>query len=139
MALRTLFMLADKSALEWVLRDAVAATDFAEVTSAPGALVAGCHLTALEIGYSARSHADYIAKIAGQKALVWLPVTEEAMDRALEVQGLLAARGAHRLPIPDLILSATAEVHGATVLHVYSDYQTIANITGQPHRRLETS
>ncbi|MBF6164101.1 hypothetical protein IU486_04835 [Streptomyces gardneri] len=88
------------------------------MTSAPGALVAGYHLTALEIGYSARSHADYIAKIAGQKALVWLPVTEEAMDRALEVQGLLAARGAHRLPIPDLILSATAEVHGATVLHV---------------------
>ncbi|MEU1995800.1 PIN domain-containing protein [Nocardia gamkensis] len=86
-----------------------------------------------------RFRADYIAKIAGQKALVWLPITEEAMDRALEVQGLLAARGAHRLPIPDLILSATAEVHGATVLHVDSDYQTIANITGQPHRRLETS
>lgn len=101
--------------------------------------MAGYHLTALEIGYSARSHADYIAKIAGQKALVWLPVTEEAMDRALEVQGLLAARGAHRLPIPDLILSATAEVHGATVLHVDSDYQTIAEITGQPHRRLGTS
>ncbi|MFG3616668.1 hypothetical protein [Nocardia sp. NPDC047654] len=50
-----------------------------------------------------------------------------------------AARDAHRLTIPDLILSATAEVHRATVLHVGSDYQTIADITGQPHRRLGTS
>jgi predicted nucleic acid-binding protein len=109
------------------------------VTSTPGTLVAACHLTALEIGYSARSHADYIAKIVGQQSLVWLPVTKEVMDRALEVQGLLAEQGAHRQPIPDLIIAATAEIHGATVLHVDSDYETIAGITGQPQRRLKTS
>ncbi|MEU1425809.1 PIN domain nuclease [Nocardia sp. NPDC005746] len=139
MALRTLFMLADKSAFEWVLRDDRAAADFAEITSTPGALVAACHLTALEIGYSARSHQDYLDKISGQKALVWLPITEEVMDRALQVQGLLAERGAHRLPLPDLIIAATAEVHGAIVVHVDSDYQTIADVTGQPQRRLQTS
>ncbi|WP_175068880.1 PIN domain nuclease [Nocardia vulneris] len=138
MALRTLFMLADKSALEWVLRDDTAAADFARVTGEPGALVAACHLTALEIGYSARSHADYVAKLTGQQSLVWLPVTEEVMDRALAVQGILAERGAHRLPIPDLVIAATAEVHGATVLHVDNDYQTIADVTGQPHQRLRT-
>ncbi|MGW6427636.1 PIN domain-containing protein [Nocardia sp. NPDC055053] len=132
-------MLADKSAIEWVLRDAVAAADFNTATSKPGALVAACHLTALEIGYSARSLDDYIAKIGHQKSLVWLPVTEEAMDRALAVQGLLAERGAHRLPIPDLIIAATAEVHGATVMHVDSNYETIAEVTGQPHHRLPTS
>ncbi|MTE12029.1 PIN domain nuclease [Nocardia aurantiaca] len=132
-------MLADKSAFEWVLRDDHAAADFAEITSAPGSLVASCHLTALEIGYSARSHQDYLAKITGQKSLVWLPLTEEVMDRALTVQGILAERGGHRLPIPDLIIAATAEVHGATVLHVDSDYQTIAEITGQPQHRLRTS
>ncbi|MFQ6328410.1 PIN domain nuclease [Nocardia sp. CWNU-33] len=131
-------MLADKSALEWVLRDDVAAADFMRVTGEPGALVAACHLTALEIGYSARSHADYLAKLAGQKSLVWLPVTEEVMDRALEVQGLLAEQGAHRQPIPDLITAATAEIHGATILHVDNDYQTIAAVTDQPHHRLKT-
>ncbi len=132
-------MLADKSALEWVLRDEMSAADFAKVTGAPGALVAACHLTALEIGYSARSHADYVAKLAGQQSLVWLPVTEEVMDRALQVQGILAEGGTHRLPIPDLIIAATAEIHGATVLHVDNDYQTIAGVTGQPHQRLKTS
>ncbi|WP_446223478.1 PIN domain nuclease [Nocardia sp. IBHARD005] len=131
-------MLADKSAIESVLRDPAAAADFHAVTKMPGTLVAACHLTALEVGYSARSLADYSAKIGHQKSLVWLPVTEEAMDRALAVQGLLAERGGHRLPIPDLIIAATAEVHGATIMHVDSDYETIAEVTGQPHHRLPT-
>lgn len=139
MALRTLFLLADKSALEWALRDETTAADFDEVTSSPGALIAASHLTALEIGYSARSPEDYQRRIDDQRALVWLPVTEEAMDRALAVQGLLAAKGAHRLPIPDLIIAATAEVHGATVLHVDSDYDRIAEVTGQQVKRLATS
>ncbi|MGH7870409.1 MAG: PIN domain nuclease [Candidatus Dormibacteraceae bacterium] len=139
MALRTLFMLADKSALEWVLRDDVSAGDFVAVTGMPGALVAACHLTAMEIGYSARSYEDYQNKLDDQRSLIWLPVTEEAMDRAMEVQDLLARHGRHRLPIPDLIIAATAEVNGATVLHVDSDYETIAGVTNQPHRRLATS
>lgn len=132
-------MLADRSAIERVLRDAAAAADFHAVTSTPGALVAACHLTALEIGYSARSADDYATKIGLQRSLVWLPVTEEVTDRALAVQGLLAERGAHRLPIPDLLIAATAEVHGATIVHVDSDYETIAAVTGQPQHRLPTS
>jgi predicted nucleic acid-binding protein len=60
------------------------------------------------------------------------------MDRALQVQRLLAAhRGnGHRRPIPDLIIAAAAELHGAEVLHVDSDYEMIAEVTGQPMRRL---
>jgi predicted nucleic acid-binding protein len=67
-----------------------------------------------------------------------LPVSEAVMDRALEVQKLLAQhRGnGHRRPIPDLIIAATAELHGAEVLHVDSDYDLIAEVTGQPMRRL---
>jgi hypothetical protein len=77
-------------------------------------------------------------RLAGQRALEWLPVTDDAMDRALEVQRLLAAHtgNGHRRPIPDLIIAATAEVHGAEVLHVDSDYELIARVTGQPMRRL---
>jgi hypothetical protein len=33
---------------------------------------------------------DLEALLAGQRALEWLPVSEAAMDRALEVQRLLA-------------------------------------------------
>jgi predicted nucleic acid-binding protein len=42
----------------------------------------------------------------------------------------------HRRPIPDLIIAATAELHGAEVLHVDSDYDMIARVTDQPMRRL---
>jgi len=95
-------------------------------------------MTALEICYSAPNLADLEALIAGQRALEWLPVSEAALDRALEAQRLLAAhRGnGHRRPIPDLIIAATAELHGAEVLHVDRDYEVIGEVTGQPMRRL---
>jgi predicted nucleic acid-binding protein len=47
-----------------------------------------------------------------------------------------AGGNGHRRPIPDLIIAATAEVHGAEVLHVDSDYDMIARVTDQPMRRL---
>jgi hypothetical protein len=37
-------------------------------------------------------------------------------------------------PIPDLLVAATAEVHGATVLHHDRDFERIAAVTGQPTR-----
>jgi hypothetical protein len=55
------------------------------------------------------------------------------VDRALEVQGLLAARSQHRVvPLPDLLVAACAERSGLTVLHYNRDYEQIAEITGQP-------
>jgi len=129
-------LLADKSALEWARRDDRARTAFLNLRNAH--VVAACHVTALEICYSARNLADLEALLAGQRALEWLPVSEAAMDRALQVQRLLAARSGngHRRPIPDLIIAATAEMHGAEVLHVDNDYDIIAEVTGQPMRRL---
>jgi predicted nucleic acid-binding protein len=129
-------LLADKSALEWARRDASARAAFLSLRTTH--LIAACHVTALEICYSARSKADLEALLAGQRALEWLPVTEAAMDRALEVQRLLAAHSSngHRRPIPDLIIAATAELREAEVLHVDSDYDVIAAVTGQPVRRL---
>ena len=92
----------------------------------------------LEICYSARNQADLEALLAGQQALEWLPVTQAVMDRALEVQRLLAAHtgNGHRRPIPDLIIAATAELHDAEILHVDTDYELIAQVTSQPTRRL---
>lgn len=53
--------------------------------------------------------------------------------RAAEVQGLPAAKGQHRrTSVADLLIAATAERHGVTVLHYDADYDGIAEITGQP-------
>ena len=58
-------------------------------------------------------------------------------DRALEVQGLLARRGQHRGPsIPDLLIAATAELNGLTVLHVDANFTRISSISGQKVERL---
>lgn len=67
-------------------------------------------------------------------------LTPKIEDRALEVQLLLADRGQHRGPsIPDLIIAATAELSGLTILHVDNDFDTITTITGQPTNRLAYS
>jgi hypothetical protein len=130
--------LVDKSAWEWARRDDSAAEDLSGLLRA-GHIFAGSHLTAMELAYSARNSDDHARVIARQRASRWLPVTEAVMDRALEIIGHLAQRGQHRMPIPDVIIAATAEQHDATVLHVDGDYDRIAAITEQPVRRLATS
>lgn len=129
--------LVDKSAWEWARRDTVARADMATLLK-DGAIFAGNHMTALEAAYSARNAADHTQIISSQRNAHWLPITEAVMDRALEVVAVLAKRGQHRSPIPDVIIAATAELHGATVLHVDKDYELIAAVTGQPLRRLAT-
>lgn len=58
-------------------------------------------------------------------------------DRAVAVQALLADRGRHRAPsVPDLIVAATAERAGLTLLYVDRDFDLIAEITGQAIERL---
>jgi predicted nucleic acid-binding protein len=46
---------------------------------------------------------------------------------------MLAGASQHRhFRLPDLIIAATAEVNGVTVLHYDADYDRIAQVTGQP-------
>ncbi len=57
--------------------------------------------------------------------------------RAVEVQGALARRGRHRAPaVPDLLVAATAELAGLTVLHFDKDFDLISEVTGQAVERL---
>ncbi len=50
---------------------------------------------------------------------------------------LLADRGSHRAPsVADLLVAATAELSGLTVLHLDRGVDLIAHITGQPTERL---
>ncbi|WP_420444373.1 PIN domain nuclease [Candidatus Poriferisodalis sp.] len=93
--------------------------------------VATCPIIDLEVLYSARSRTDYEEIRAERGALSSFPITESVTDRALEIQHLLARRSQHRLPLPDLLIAAVAEVHGLTLVHYDADYDRIADITGQ--------
>jgi predicted nucleic acid-binding protein len=99
-------------------------------------------VTRLETGYSARSGPDLRAGLQ-RPPLSSMPVeylTPVIEDRAVEVLALLADRGQHRAPsIPDLIIAATAELAGLSVLHLDKDFEIIAQITGQPLERLATA
>ena len=96
-------------------------------------------VTRLEAGYSARSGPELRAGLR-RPPLSSMPVeylTPAIEDRAVEILTLLADRGQHRAPsIPDLIIAATAELAGLTVLHPDKDFEVIAHVTGQPVERL---
>jgi len=94
---------------------------------------ATCAIIDLEVLYSARIGAEH-DRIRQRRRLAYdqAPVTEEAFARAIDVQGELARKGRHRLPIPDLLIAAVAECNGLTVLHYDGDFDTIALATGQP-------
>jgi len=96
-------------------------------------------VTRLEVGYSARS-GPALRSAVRQPPLASMPIeyqTPATEDRAVAVQALLADLGRHRAPsVPDLIVAATAELAGLTVLHVDKDFDLIAEITGQAMERL---
>lgn len=96
-------------------------------------------MTRLEVGYSARTAAD-ARSVFGAPPISMMPVeylTPAIEDRALEVQLLLADRGRQRAPsIPDLLIAATAELAGLTVLHLDKDFELIEELTGQHTERL---
>jgi predicted nucleic acid-binding protein len=98
-------------------------------------------VTRLEIGYAARTGPALRAAVT-EPPLAAMPIeyqTPTIDERAVAVQILLADRGQHRGPsVPDLIVAATAELAGLTVLHLDRDFDLIASITGQNLERLTT-
>lgn len=96
-------------------------------------------VTLLEVGFSARSADDLRAGLHNPP-LSHMPIeysTPAIEDRAAQVQLLLAERGRHRASsVPDLLIAATAELAGLTVLHLDKDFELIAEITKQPLERL---
>lgn len=95
-------------------------------------LIGTCPIIDLEILYSARTGSEHERFRAQRDAFECFPMTDEIARRAIEVQGLLAQRSQHRsVPIPDLLIAATAERHALTVLHYDGAYERVAEITGQ--------
>jgi predicted nucleic acid-binding protein len=95
--------------------------------------IATCGIVDLELLFSAPDPGTYAELAKVLRALPRVPVTDAAVDRALEVQGLLATRSQHRaVPLPDLLVAACAERAGLTVLHYDADFDRIAAVTDQP-------
>lgn len=96
-------------------------------------------VTRLEIGYSAQN-VQQLRREISSPPLASMPVehlTPSMEDRAVEVQLALVERGQHRGPsIPDLLIAATAELAGLSVLHLDKDFELIAEFTGQTTERL---
>jgi predicted nucleic acid-binding protein len=99
--------------------------------------VAMCEMVAMELLHGAREPRGYAEREDELRALPWLPMTDRVCARALEVFGLLAAKGhAHHRSVtaPDLFIAATAEVHGVELIHYDKDFDAIQAVTGQPAR-----
>lgn len=125
--------LADKSALtRRETRPAV--RDIVEPLLLAGE-IATCGVVDLELLYSAPSPKAYAALADALRGLPRAPITDATLERALEVQALLAAKSQHRaVPLPDLMVAACAEGAGLEVLHYDADYERIADLTGQAVR-----
>ena len=126
--------LIDTSALARLVRSG--AESFGWDQAAAAGLIAVCPITELEFFYSARPAAEREQGIADFRSLFgWVPVHDRAFARAWEVQGELTGKGQHRSAGPvDLVVAATAELHGLTLLHHDRDFGVIAGVTGQPLR-----
>ena len=123
--------LIDTSALARFMRPAADTYGWDQAVAA--GLIAVCPITELEFFYSARSAKDREQAIDDlRETFGWVPVHDRAYARAWEVQGQLTTRGQHRSAGPvDLVVAATAELFGLTLLHHDRDFATIAGVTGQ--------
>lgn len=123
--------LADKSALARMPAKPVGAR-LAPLIRARRVLT--CSIVDLEVLFSARSPGDYEAvRWERASAFPLARIDQPVLDRAVDVQAMLAERGGHRgASVPDLIVAAAAGRADATVLHYDADFELIASVTGQP-------
>lgn len=99
-------------------------------------------VTALEVGYSFTRRDTAIDEMTRGLLSFLVPdyLTPTIEERAKAVQVELFSRGSHRaVSVAELLVAATAEVHGRTILHLDKNFDLIADITGQPVEKLALS
>jgi predicted nucleic acid-binding protein len=125
----------DTSAFILAARHAGAAEALREAIDSGALAVAD--LVVVEYLNGARNLEEYDRFALGLGAAQRLRTEPVDWDRVLAVHRLLAASGpGHQrsVSVPDLIVAAVAERHGATLVHYDEDYDRIAALTGQPAR-----
>ena len=93
--------------------------------------IARVSISDLEVGYSARNSDEWDQLYAALSVFVSLDTTADHVERAKQVQRLLATRSQRGRKIPDLLIAAAAEARRLTVLHYDQDFDLIAQVTGQ--------
>ena len=91
-------------------------------------------LVDLEMGGQARNSREWEGLTDSVVPFPTVETAERNLQRALQVQRLLAAKSQRGRKIPDLLIAAVAEEHNLTVLHYDSDFDIIAEVTGQSCR-----
>lgn len=101
---------------------------------AAAGVVAVCSPIEAEVLFTARGRDDYHRISEHLRTSVgWVPMPDDVWGRVRAVQDQLAERSRHRsASVVDLLVAATAEMWGLTVLHYDRDFETIATVTGQP-------
>jgi predicted nucleic acid-binding protein len=131
--------LADTSAWVWSRRGAYPELRQAFDAALVDGELATCDMVRLELLYSARDPVEF-AEIRGELAVLPdCPIGKQQWERALSVYEQLSARGGlHQRSVkhPNLLIAVAAEAAAVAVLHYDEDYERIAEITGQPTRRL---
>jgi predicted nucleic acid-binding protein len=85
----------------------------------------------LEVGYSARSAAEWDRLTEALEVFELIETTSDHLRRARQVQRLLAAKHQRGRKVPDLLIAAAAEARNLSVLHYDADFDRIAAVTGQ--------
>lgn len=99
--------------------------------------IATCAMVTLELLWTARGHADFVAARAELETLPQVSIGERVWRRATDVFETLATEGLlRRVRIPDLLIAATAELAAIPVCHYDADFELIAGVTGQPMRAI---
>lgn len=99
--------------------------------------IATCDMVALEMLHSARNPREFASLELGLSALPWAEMDSAVWRRAREVYRSLGSRSGmvqRSVKHADLLIAAAAELAGMTLLHYDVDYDTIAEVTGQPTR-----
>lgn len=94
-------------------------------------LVSVCPVVEAELVRAAGSKAHH-DQLRGQlrSVFTWHPMPEDAWRFVEQTQNSLVDLGQHKGPsVVDLLVAATAEAWGLTVLHVDADFDTIARVT----------
>jgi predicted nucleic acid-binding protein len=94
-------------------------------------LVGLCPVVEAELVRSTASKADRDQLRAHLRSLFgWHPMPDDAWRFVHRVQDNLVDLGQHKRPsVVDLLVAATADAWGLTVLHVDADFDTIARVT----------
>jgi hypothetical protein len=125
----------DTSALILAAREAGAAYALREAITT--GQLAVTDVVVVEYLNGARSLAEYDRFAWGLAAATRLRPEPQDWDRVLTVHRNLASLGSgyqRSVSVPDMLIAAVAERHGATLVHYDSDYDRIAAITGQSVR-----